>query len=127
MTRTSLILILSCVVALPVLGAGIDGKWLSEIKLERGGQEFTLKITFNLKSSGNQLTGSVITATPGGERTSEIQNGKVDGDKFSFTSMGGREGDVKLTWQGTFTGDILKGQQTREGGSGPYPFTAKRE
>lgn len=131
MARTSLtIIVLACVAALTALGASIDGKWLSEMKMNRGGQEFSLKVTFDLQSSGDQLTGSVTTATPRGERKSEVQNGKLDGDKFTFNTMGrGRDGDeVKITWEGAVEGDELKGQQTREGGNmGPVPFSAKRQ
>jgi hypothetical protein len=125
MTRVSFILIaLVSLGTVSAFGADIDGKWLSDIKI----RDFDVKVTFDLKSSGNQLTGSVTTETPRGERTSEIKDGKLDGDKFSFTTLGGRDGSVKITWEGTVEGDQLKGQQTREGGSlGPMPFVAKRQ
>ncbi|MCW5982598.1 MAG: hypothetical protein KIT09_31210 [Bryobacteraceae bacterium] len=129
MVRTCFILIaLAAAAAISATGAGIDGKWLSELKVDRGGQEFTMKVTFDLRSSGDRVTGSVTTETPRGERTSEIQNGKLDGDKFSFNTMGrGRGGEVQITWEGVVEGDVLKGKQIREGSNfGPIPFTAKR-
>ena len=51
-----------------------------------------------------------------------ITDGKVDGNKFSFTVPGGR-GPAKF--EGTVDGDQLKGTRTPEGRDG-QPFTAKR-
>ena len=131
MTRTSFILIvLASVAATTAFAAGIDGKWLSEMKVGRGDREFTMKVAFDLKTAGDQITGAVTSEGRMGQRTSEIKDGKLDGNKFSFTTVGqGRGGnEVKIHWEGTLEGDELKGQQEREGGNfGPIPFTAKRQ
>ena len=44
------------------LAAGIDGKWVSERKMERDGQSFTITQTFDLKADGGKLTGTVTMA-----------------------------------------------------------------
>lgn len=110
------------------LAASIDGKWVSERKLERDGQSFTIVQTFDLKSDGNKLTGKLTTQFGEMEpRTVDITDGKIDGDKFSFsTTMSTPNGDFKMTYAGTVEGDTLKGTAEREGGQA-RPFEAKRK
>ncbi len=121
----SLMLCLLCGVA---LAADIDGKWLSERKMNRDGQEFTIKQTFDLKSEGTKLTGSITMAFGDMEpRSMPISDGKIDGAKFSFAAtMSTPNGDFKTTYTGTVAGGVLKGESVREGGE-PRPFEAKRQ
>jgi hypothetical protein len=121
----SLTILLICGIA---LAAGIDGKWVSERKMERDGQSFTIKQTFDLKSDGAKLTGTLTMAFGDMEpRTIEIKDGKVEGNKFSFTTtMSTPNGDFKTVYQGTVEGDTLKGTAAREGGQ-DRPFEAKRQ
>lgn len=118
-----------CLFLVAALGfaAAIDGKWLSERKMERQGQSTTIKTTFDLKSDGDKLTGTISTAFGDREpRSTEIKDGKIDGNKFSFTIvMSGPNGDTKLTYEGAVEGDTLKGTVTREGGQA-RPFEAKK-
>lgn len=110
--------------------AGIDGKWVSERKMERDGQSFTIKQTFDLKSDGAKLTGSIIMAFGDMEpRTAEIKDGKIEGNKFTFkTVMSTPNGEFTSVYEGTVEGDVLKGTTVREGGQGqPRPFEAKRQ
>lgn len=110
-------------------GAGIDGKWTSEFSM-RGGkkqaqQARTVQMTLDLKAEGDRLTGKV--SMPRGKRSQavEIQEGKIEGNQFSFvTVQKGKKGEQKTTWQGTVEGDQLKG--TRSAGKRGQPFTAKR-
>jgi hypothetical protein len=114
------------------LAAGIDGKWYAERKMERDGQSFVVKTTLDLKSSGNKLTGTVTTSF--GEKElppAEVKDGKLDGNKFSFTTIA-RFGDneFKTKYEGTVDGDTIKGTAMREGGQGggqPRPFEARRK
>ena len=110
------------------LGAGIDGKWVSERTFERDGQSFKMTQTFDLKSDGDKLTGTVSMAFGDREpRTSEIKDGKIDGNKFSFkTVFSTPNGEFTTTYEGTVEGDTLKGTTSREGGEG-RPFEAKRK
>jgi hypothetical protein len=108
--------------------ASIDGKWVSERKMDRDGQSFTITQTFDLKSEGNTLTGKITMAFGDMEpRTMDIKAGKVDGNKFSFTTeMSTPNGDFKIVYEGTVEGDTLKGTSSREGGE-PRPFEAKKK
>lgn len=114
------------------LAASIDGKWVSERKMERNGQSMTIVQTFDLKSQGQKLTGDVTMAFGDQEpRKAEIKKGKIDGDKFSFsTVMTTPNGDFTTVYEGKVEGDTLKGTTMREGGQGggqARPFEAKRK
>ncbi len=110
------------------LAGSLDGKWVSERKMERDGQTFTIIQTFDLKSEGSAVTGKLTMQFGDMEpRTIDIQNGKIDGNKFSFVAvMSTPNGDFKTTYSGTVEGDTLKGTAEREGGQ-PRPFEAKKK
>ena len=112
------------------LAASIDGKWVSERKMDRGGETRVITTTFDLKASGNALTGSVIMPARrgGGEaRTIQIKDGKIDGNNFSFTTeVEGPNGAMKTMYKGTVEGDMLKGTSEVEGRE-PRPFEAKKQ
>ena len=106
--------------AMVLLAAGIDGKWTVETQGQNGPQQSTLM----LKASGSTLTGTFAAPGRGGAEPMpvEIKDGKVDGNKFSFTVTAGR-GPAKF--EGEVDGDQIKGTRTPEGREG-RPFTAKR-
>ena len=108
--------------------ASIDGKWVSERKMERDGQSMTITQTIDLKSDGSKLTGKITMSFGDMEpRTSDVKDGKLDGNKFSFsTTMSTPNGDFKTVYKGTVEGDNLKGTAEREGGQS-RPFEAKRK
>lgn len=108
--------------------AAIDGKWISERKMERDGQSFTIVQTFDLKADGSKLTGSVTMAFGDMEpRKMDVTDGKVDGSKFSFSvMMSTPNGDFKTVYEGSVEGDMLKGTAAREGGQS-RPFEAKKK
>ncbi len=129
MLRSSFLIALVCgVFAITASAASIDGTWVSKRTMKRQGQERTITTTFNLKSAGSQLTGTVTTAFGQRERTVDIQNGKIEGNAFSFTTVQkGRQGqEMKILWKGTVEGDQLKGEAGPEGRRA-RPFTAKRQ
>ena len=95
--------------AATALAGPIDGKWVSERKMERDGQSITIVQTFELKAEGDKL------------------NGKFDGNTFSFTTMiSTPNGDMKTSYSGTVEGSVLKGNAEREGGQA-RPFEAKKQ
>jgi hypothetical protein len=123
---------LCCIlIAGAAMAAAIDGKWVSERKMDRGGESVTIKQVLDLKANGNKLTGSVAMTFGEREMKTEIGKGKIDGAKFSFeTVMTTPNGEFKTTWEGTVEGDVLKGTTKREGGQGggqARPFEAKRQ
>jgi hypothetical protein len=123
MKKLAILTMILCAVSFAATAAGIDGKWTSESK--RG--DNTIQQTLTLKSDGGALTGTVETSFNGNSRSTDIKSGKVDGDKFSFSMVQrGKQGEVTVTWEGTVSGDELKGTQKREGGDQSRPFTAKR-
>lgn len=86
--------------AKPVFAAtDATGTWTTDMSTPDG-NSFTL--TFVLKQDGTKLTGTV--QGPQGDPLA-IDNGKVDGDKLSFTvSFNG----TTITHDGTITGDVIK-------------------
>lgn len=110
------------------LAAAIDGSWISVRKMERDGQAFTITQTFDLKSDGGKLTGTLTMAFGDMEpMKADIKEGKIDGAKFTFsTTMSTPNGDFKMVFAGTVEGDTLKGTAEREGGQA-RPFEAKRK
>jgi hypothetical protein len=131
MKRLILAVILSAAVA---AAAGIDGQWTSEIAArtpkkgaKAGAPGKPIELRFDLKSEGGQLTGTVRGGA--GKRTAAmtIQDGKMDGDNFSFTTVQKtKNGENKWQWRGTVKGDELTGTRTRDGARRGQSFTAKR-
>ena len=104
--------------SLAALAADVSGKWTAEVP-GRGGN--TQVNTFTFKVSGAKLEGTV--ANMRGE--TPIADGKVDGDKISFTTTANFNGtDIKSTYTGVVKGETI--EITREGGRGPATFTAKK-
>jgi hypothetical protein len=80
------------------------------------------EVTITLKQDGNTLTGSVPGFGRGGQggQPMQIQNGKVDGDKFSFETKMEFNGNTRITkYEGTSSGSELKMKVTRETQNGP--------
>lgn len=109
-----------------LLSASIDGKWVAEMEQRRQQAEGKkAQVTMEFKSSGSALTGTVSAGRKG--RAVDIQNGKLDGDRFSFeTTQKTKKGDVKLVWSGSASSNELKGQFARDGRKRTISFTAKR-
>ena len=122
------VLVIACLVAGVALAAGIDGKWYSERKMERDGNTMVIKTTLELKADGAKLTGKmVMTMGDMDPRDVEIKDGKIEGNKFSFTTtMSTPNGEFKTVYNGTLEGDAIKGTAAREGGQ-ERPFEAKRQ
>lgn len=112
-------------------GAAIDGKWVGERKMKgRDGEERTIVQTFDLKADGAKVTGTVSMSFGNMEpRTSEIKEGKIDGNKFTLKVVSaGPNGEMTSIYEGTIEGDVLKGTIVREGSDRPpMPFEAKKK
>lgn len=121
------------VFAIFALVAGIDGKWAGEQKFTtRDGEARTIPFTMELKADGAKLTGTVAQQPMGGgePRPVEIQDGKIDGNQFSFvTVVETPRGESKWKWQGAVDGDTMTGTRARDGApeGRTTPFTAKRQ
>ena len=90
-------------VASMAFAAPIDGKWVGEIPGMDGNP---MKLSYTFKADGATLTGS--TTGPDGKEMA-IKEGKIDGDKVSFSitlDFGGQE--MKMEYKGVLSGDDLK-------------------
>jgi hypothetical protein len=105
------LLFLLAVLALTASAADISGTWKGTIETPGG----SFDNTFVLKAEGAKLTGT-LQGGPGGEM--KIDEGKVDGDKVSF-SVTMEFG--KLTYAGTFSADDMKLKISFGDGGGDMP------
>jgi hypothetical protein len=112
------------------VAADVSGDWTGHMSGPDGGAG--MAITLHLKQDGSKLTGTMD--GPQGD-TVQISDGKVQGDKISFSvtvSMGGGDG-MTIVHEGTVQGDEMKLVVKMEGGpggegpgGGPGPITLKR-
>lgn len=113
--------LLSCLLAMAAWAADATGKWTAEFAGRNGD---TRTITFDLKADGATLTGTVSSAMG----SSEIKDGKVDGDTITFTLVRQFNGnEIKTDYTGKVSADQIQFQIAREGGQGhTREMTAKR-
>ncbi len=77
--------LLFCFAVCFAMVADLTGKWTGTIKTPDGSE---LPVTYNFKADGNKLTGTA--ESPQG--TVPIDDGKIDGDKFTFkVNVGGTD------------------------------------
>lgn len=113
------------------MAAGIDGSWTASMEMKgRTAADSTgkrnVELTLDLKGEGEKLTGTVTARA--GRRSMTIEDGRIDGDKFSFTTVQkSKQGDNIITWSGTVNGDKLEGTRGRQGGKRTVGFTAARK
>jgi hypothetical protein len=94
-TLTSVVAIVAFAVL--VRAADPSGRWTATFTTEVGEQQYT----FEFKVKGSTLTGMAKSNLLG---ESELQEGKVDGDKISFVENANFQGmPLKITYSGTMT------------------------
>jgi hypothetical protein len=94
-TATAAVVIL--MLAALVRAADPSGRWTATFTTEVGEQQYT----FEFKVKGSALTGTAKSNLLG---ESELQEGKVDGDKISFVENANFQGmPLKITYSGTMT------------------------
>ena len=95
----------------------VTGTWTGSIQMDAGGGGGDgMQLTFNFKQDGSTLTGTIN----GGQGDPiSIANGKVDGDKISFSV---EFNGTTITHEGTVTGDEIK--LTSKSGDGNFPAMA---
>jgi hypothetical protein len=72
------LVIIGCFLFVITLIGDLSGKWTGVIYTPDGN---SLEVAYNFKVDGSKLTGTAV--SPAGEVN--IDNGKIDSDKFSFT------------------------------------------
>ena len=90
-TLTSVVVILA--LAALVRAADPSGRWTATFTTEVGEQQYT----FEFKVKGSTLTGTAKSNLIG---ESELQEGKVDGDKISFVERELQGMPLKITYSG---------------------------
>lgn len=108
-----------------LLAADVSGTWQGMVNLPNGqGLPFTVK----LKTHADHLTGALAAIPPGSAPDIEISDGKVQGDRISFSAVRQIQGKaVKFNYTGELTGDELKIQIVQaDGGGRPLEVTTKR-
>jgi len=114
-----LLLIAGCVTYAPVTtttpAANIDGNWAGEIQGMDGN---AMKLSYTFKADGTTLTGT--TKGMDGNDIS-IQDGKIEGNKFSFSLDFGM--GMPMKFNGTVTGDQIEMKMNMgdAGGGGGMP------
>ena len=121
-----LLIIAASALSVAAFGASIDGKWTMEQKAK----DQTVVVTFNLKSNDGVITGDMTRAAAKRPKAAVIQNGKIDGDKFSFVTVSNnkKKGEIRTKWEGTIGDNQLTGRRMPEGAAGKKgaAFTMKR-
>ena len=105
-----------------VYSADISGKWSAEFDSQVGLQKYTYEFTVD----GTSFTGKASANIAGADMESKIIDGKIEGDKISFTENLDYNGmPLAITYKGTVSGDEMK--LSRDvAGQGGETFTAKR-
>ena len=100
--------------AVAAFAADVTGTWTGQMGGPDGDGP---TMTFHFKQDGAKLTGTVD--GPQGDPL-DIHDGKVDGDKISFTLKfdRGDGGGMKIVHEGTISGDEIKLNIKMEGGQG---------
>jgi len=122
MTRTLGTGILFLLLATAAWAADVTGTWKGEVSTPDG-NSFTL--TYNFKQDGAKLTGTVL--GPQGDPL-PLDNGKVEGDKISFSVKVDMNGGTVFSSEGTINGDAITLKTKAEGGDMDFPpMTLKRQ
>ncbi|MBR0552306.1 hypothetical protein [Stakelama marina] len=98
--------------------ANVDGTWDTVTKSPMGDQKATLSVA----SSGDTFTGTYS----GQMGSTEIQNGKVDGDKLTWQVSITVPMPMTLDCEATVDGDTMSGTVTA-GAFGSFPLQGTRQ
>ena len=103
------------ILALPTMAADINGTW----KATAEGPNGPIERTFTFKVDGGNVTGETVSQFMG---KSEIKDGKIEGEKVSFSIKGNFQGnEVTIKYEGKATVSSFKLKSTFQGGDIP-PF-----
>jgi autotransporter translocation and assembly factor TamB len=97
--------------SLTAFAADVTGNWKASLETPNGSMEFT----YVLKADGNTVTGTIQSQM--GDM--KIDEGKIDGDKISFSVTVENMG--KISYNGTVKGDEMTLNFTFAGGGGDMP------
>ena len=111
---------MAVLLAMTASAADVSGKWVGSMPTRNGE---TRETTFDLKASGDTLTGT-MSGPQGGV---EIKDGKISGSDISFkVPLEFNGNSIVLLFKGVASGDQIKFTRGREGADQTQEFTAKR-
>ncbi len=114
--------ILFLLLATAAWAADVNGTWKGDVSTPDGN---TFSLTYTFKQDGAKLTGTVL--SPQGDEL-PIDNGKVDGDKISFSVKVDFNGGTVFSSQGTINGDEIVLKTKADTGDMDFPpMTIKRQ
>ena len=91
--------------SLPAVAADVTGQWTTQFDTQVGVQKYT----FDFKVNGEDLTGTAAFERMGEKGTTELKEGKVQGDKVTFVEMLDFQGNaIRIEYTGTVAGDEIK-------------------
>jgi len=112
--------ILFLLLATAAWAADVTGTWKGDVSSPDGN---TFSLTYTFKQDGTKLTGTVL--GPQGDPL-PLDNGKVEGDKISFSVKVDMNGGMVFSSEGTIKGDEITLTTTMEGGDDFPPVVIKR-
>ncbi len=101
-------LAIALLTAMTLLGADVTGTWTGQMPTRNGE---TRDVTFKLKQAGNTVTGAMSAF----DNDIEIKDGKIDGEKISFTVTLEIGDGIKLLFNGTVKDNEIQMTRQREG------------
>src|SRR5256885_228870 len=109
MKRARFLILLMALLASALNAADVNGKWKGA--MQQGDRE----LTFEFKTEGDKLTGSVTGLI---DKALEIKDGKVQGDMISFWVMSEYQGQpVKLVYKGQASASEIRFSMGTEDGA----------
>src|SRR6266542_1347425 len=115
--------------ALAANAAGIDGRWTAKPAVHKKNASTKPAPTYvlDLKTQDGKVMGTVTVDAGKKARPQTIENGKVEGDKITFsTHTKNKKTNATFQWIATVNGDQLTGTRSKEGAKKGQAFTAKR-
>src|SRR6266446_10485834 len=110
----------SFLLAMTAMGADVTGKWTGQVP----GRNGVMDTTFNFKSAGDQVTGTM--SGPQGAELA-IKEGKLSGDDISFkVTLEFNGNSIGLLFTGKVSGSEIKMKRMREGADTAQEFTLKK-
>jgi len=108
--------------------AVVDGKWTAPITVHgKKSTDKMITLSFDFKTQDGKLTGTVNVGGGKKSRPQLIEDGKVDGDRVTFSSHAmNKKGESTFYWTAAVNDDQLIGTRTREGAKKGQEFTGKR-
>jgi hypothetical protein len=115
-----LALMLFSVLATLLSAADLTGTWKGSFEAGANGRE----LTFDLKSAGDTVTGTVKGLLDHGL---EVKDGKIDGDSVSFWIVTQWDGqDIKLVYTGKIAAGEIRFTMATADGAWSTEFVAKK-